>query len=117
MTPNGVLYLTKVSRPPNPFVSTGKIQIKPTDEKTTFFRELSLYPQVVGVATRPKDINILFKSSQKHPWTGNRLMRIVLEPHPARYGPYGDDFMANCGSSSNFNGIAGFISAILCKNC
>ena len=51
----GILYLTKVSEHPNPFISTGTSPGESTDEKTTFFRELSIYPQVLGVATRPKD--------------------------------------------------------------
>jgi hypothetical protein len=54
-----MLYLTKVSQDPNPFISTGKHQKHGVDEKTTFFRKFSIYPRVIGVPTGPKDINIL----------------------------------------------------------
>ena len=73
--PNGILYLTEVSEPPYPFVSTGNLTIYATDKKTTFFRELSLYPQVIGVPTGPKDINILFINPRKDRWTRNRVFR------------------------------------------
>jgi hypothetical protein len=73
MLPNDVLYLTKVSRDPNPFISTGKYQKHDADEKTAFFRELLLYPQVIGVPTGPKDIKFLFGFSQKYPSTGNQF--------------------------------------------
>ena len=63
--PNGVLYLTEVSEPPYPFVSTGNFTIYATDEKTTFFREFSVYPAVIGVATRPKDMKFLFGLQSK----------------------------------------------------
>ena len=88
MNPNGMLYLTRVSPPPYPFVSTGTLTISTTDEKTTFFRKLSLYPQVIGVATRPKDMNILIGSSRKVRWTGNRTMGAGLRPVCARIGAW-----------------------------
>ena len=80
MNPNGILYLTEVSGPPYPFVSTGNFRITATDEKTTFFREFSLYPAVIGVATRPKDMKFLFGSSRKVRWTGNPAFGCGLWP-------------------------------------
>ena len=37
-----VLYLTKVSGDPNPFVSSGEFQINRADQKTTFFGDFVL---------------------------------------------------------------------------
>ena len=40
----------------NPFISTGKVSDQCADQKTTFFGDFAIYPRVVGVATRPRDI-------------------------------------------------------------
>ena len=67
-----VLYLTKVSGDPNPFVSSGEFQINRADQKTTFFGDFSVALPVIGVATRPKDMKFLFVDPADRGWSGNR---------------------------------------------
>jgi len=52
----GILYLTKVSEHPIPFISTGKSQNVKLDQKTTFFGDFTIALPVIWVPTGPRDI-------------------------------------------------------------
>lgn len=95
-----VPYLTKVSRPPYPFISTGNHWKSATDEKTTFFRELSVALPVIGVATRPKDIKCMFD--------------IVRAPEIVFWGTFIDGFAVGLGMMLAYFGITWLIFALFC---
>ena len=62
----------------NPFISTGKFQDQCADQKTTFFGEFTIYPQVIGVATRPRDIECWPDYQPKPASSGNPGLGWVL---------------------------------------
>ena len=78
MTAIGVCHLTIVSQDPNPFISTGNSWKSATDQKTTFFGEFTVALPVIGVATRPRDIESRFIIRPKVLWIGNRPIRYFL---------------------------------------
>ena len=85
----GIPYLTKVSGHPIPFISTGNFQNVETDQKTTFFGEFTVALPVIGVATRPRDIESRFIIRPKVLWIGNRPIRYFLGPVTGPVGSYG----------------------------
>ena len=80
MTRNGVPRLTLVSGDPNPFISTGKLQDQCADQKTTFFGEFTIYPQVIGGPTDPRDIECGLDYQTKPASSGNYSFRLVFRP-------------------------------------
>jgi len=62
----------------NPLISSGKLPDQCADQKTTFFGEFTIYPQVIGVATRPRDIECWPDYQPKPASSGNPGLGWVL---------------------------------------